>query len=163
MADLPTCIDHVNDGIFISGVRAAYYTDDLRRAGIRHVLALYQDEAGSVRWPADFTVLHNGIQDSMPVPAMYLRSGVDFVHRAAAAGENVLVCCWAGISRSSTFVLAYLIETGFDLPDAWYLLSSRHTDAWPAMELWQSLLEYYQLPYTLADVHNWLKWDGHSG
>ncbi len=147
-------------GLYISGARAAYYSDALRQAGITHVLTLYLDEAGSVRWPPDFTVLQNGIQDDALVPAAMLRRGIDFVHRAAEAGENVLICCWAGISRSSTFVLAYLVETGYDLPDAWQLLSSRHVDSWPAIELWQSLLDYYALPYTIEDVQAWLKWDG---
>jgi protein-tyrosine phosphatase len=69
----------------------------------------------------------------------------------------LLVACRYGVSRSSTFVLAYLVqEKGYDLPEAWHLLRSNHPLAYPARELWQSLLAHYRQPYTMADVEQWL-------
>ena len=54
------------------------------------------------------------------------------------AGRPVLVMCGAGISRSSTFVLAYLLERGYSLEDAWRLLSERHPAASPLPQMWRS-------------------------
>ncbi len=153
-------VDCVIPGLYISGMRALYHADDLRARGISRVLKLYFGDPRLPPWPPDFEVCDNAIEDDAPVPFDCLRRGVDFIHQGMEVGAAVLVCCWAGISRSSAFVLAYLVELGYDLPEAWALLSSQHADAWPAFELWHSLLAYYDLPYTMEDVLTWLRWSG---
>ena len=97
------------------------------------------------------------MRDGALVPPGRMEAGVEFVRERRAAGENVLIACWEGMSRSSTFVMAYLIEAlDYDLRDAWDLLRARHSKASPAREMWQSLLTYYKLPYTIEDVRHWL-------
>ena len=44
-----------------------------------------------------------------------LQRGVSFICEQVDAGKQVLVVCGAGISRSLTFVLAYLLERGYEL------------------------------------------------
>lgn len=34
----------------------------------------------------------------------------EFIHKAVSSNQNVLVHCFAGVSRSSTFIMAYLIK-----------------------------------------------------
>ncbi len=149
-------IDRVIPGLYISGARAVYQAPALRKAGITRVLKLYE---GPPDWPPDFHVCDNPLEDGAPIPSYILSAGVAFIHQSMAAGEKVLVTCGAGISRSSTFVLAYLVESGYDLRDAWQLLRQRHPPAYPAFALWESLLAYYNLPYTLRDILEWMKRD----
>ncbi|MCP4517435.1 MAG: dual specificity protein phosphatase family protein [Delftia sp.] len=84
-----------------------------------------------------------------------MQRGVAFIKEQVEAGQAVLVVCGAGISRSSIFVLAYLLERGYHPREAWRLLHSRHPQARPLPKMWQSLLAHYDLPYTMRDVIDW--------
>ena len=79
----------------------------------------------------------------------------------------MLTVCGAGISRSSTFVLAYLLERGYVLPYAFYFLKRQHSGAEPHPALWETLFAYYHLNFTTSDVMNWyehiIRGKGESG
>jgi hypothetical protein len=145
-------VHHVIDGVYISSARATLYADYLRRAGITRVLKLYE---GIPTFPASFTVFENTINDRELVPPDKFRRGVDFIEEQVKANRSVLVMCGAGISRSSIFVLAHLLEKGYALPDAYFLLREHHHMAQPHYELWQSLITYYGLPYGVQDILDW--------
>ncbi len=157
--------DHVIDGVYIGGFRATKFASELRQAGIISVLKLYESgswhsgfepRSGSEGdWPEDFLVCENALQDGEPIPPPVLRRGVDFINAQVTADRPVLVVCGAGISRSSTFVLAYLLERGYRLPHAFALLVSHHHAADPHPEMWNSLIDYYKLGYDLEDVWDW--------
>jgi protein-tyrosine phosphatase len=148
-------VDHVVDGVYISGVRqAGLKVPALLEAGIVHVLKLYPP-AGSWPWPAEFTVCDNPISDRLEIAQPQLRVGVDFVADQVAAARPVLVCCEYGISRSATFVLAYLVERGYSLHDAWKLLRERHNHASPDQALWGSLIKHYHLNHTIDEIYGW--------
>ncbi|CAF1166042.1 unnamed protein product [Adineta steineri] len=44
--------------------------------------------------------------------AQYFEKCIEFIHQARTEHENILVHCYAGISRSATVVLAYLMTIG---------------------------------------------------
>ncbi|MCL4265267.1 MAG: dual specificity protein phosphatase family protein [Anaerolineae bacterium] len=50
-------------------------------------------------------------------------------------GNPVVSMCGAGMSRSVTFVMAYLRETGLDLRPSWELVAAQHSDAQPAPQM----------------------------
>lgn len=142
----------LGEGLWIGGYRCAYAASVLRAQGITRILKLYSDDPP---WPADFTVCNAPIDDGQAVSATVLKRGTSFIHEGIAVGEQVLVVCGLGVSRSATFVLAYLLEQGYSLPTAWQLLRERHPIARPHPVLWASLLNHYALPYTLSDVAKW--------
>ncbi|MFN8419008.1 MAG: dual specificity protein phosphatase [Anaerolineae bacterium] len=145
-------VDHVADGVCISGYRATQYANELWQAGIRHVLKLYDDIPF---FPRHFTVLNNYIEDGEPLTKDKLQRGVAFITEQVNAERPVLVMCAYGISRSSTFVLAYLLTRGHTLRQAYDLLKQRHPQANPHPLLWKSLIEHYQLTDRLEDVAKW--------
>lgn len=147
-------LDHVIDGVYIAGFRALYNLDTMKHQQILHVLKLYEYEPF---WPKPFRVLELPIVDGEPLPPARLERGVHFIQRRVVHQERVLVQCGAGISRSATFVLAYLIERGMDLPEAYRFLQHHHPAAAPAPALWQSLIDYYGLAYNLYDVIEWMQ------
>lgn len=152
MKDIPG-LSYILDGIYIGKARAVYAATELRQAGLSHVLKLYED---SPHWPDGFVVCDNELPDGVLIPAPKLQKGVNFLQECAAANQPVLSVCGAGQSRSVTFVLAYMLEQGRALPDAWQHLKERHPDAQPNPYLWLSLIQQYHLPYHLADVLGWL-------
>jgi protein-tyrosine phosphatase len=93
--------------------------------------------------------------DGWLIPQGYLRRGLDFVHVNEAAGNGVLIMCAAGVSRSATFTLAYLVERGYDLQDAFLHLRECRPIVSPHPSLWISLLEFFDEPYSLNDVLSW--------
>jgi protein-tyrosine phosphatase len=118
---------------------------------------LYFSHPASPAWPPDFRICELPTQEDEPIPSAVLRQGVAFIRDGLAAGEPVLVVCSQGISRAPGLVMAYLVESGTDLRDAWELVQRRYPMAWPQPAMWQSLLTHYQLPYTLDDVAQWLE------
>jgi protein-tyrosine phosphatase len=146
-------VHHVADGVYISSSGAIQLVPRLRQAGITSILKLYYHIPD---WPDDFLVCNNPLRDGEFIPQAVLQRGVSFIKEQVDAGQAVLVLCVAGISRSSTFVLAYLIERGYHSRDAWRLLHSRHIRAMPLPLMWQSLLTHYDLPYTVRDTYEWM-------
>jgi bifunctional DNase/RNase len=152
------CVDRVVEGLYISGVRRQPFPDRLREQGITSVLKLYSHP---MPWPDDFVVFDNGLEDGILAPIERLQRGVEFIRDQRAHDRKVLVLCWEGMSRSSTFVLAYLVqELGYDLREAWETLRAAHPKAFPAHQMWMSLIEHYGLSYTIEDVKVWLNGNG---
>jgi dual specificity MAP kinase phosphatase len=57
--------------------------------------------------------------------ALYFEEAADFIEAARAQG-HVLVHCMAGVSRSATLVLAYLVrKQGLSLPEAYSRVKAR--------------------------------------
>ncbi|MBX3066433.1 MAG: dual specificity protein phosphatase family protein [Anaerolineae bacterium] len=142
-------VDHIVDRVYIGNHRATGYVAQLRRAGIKHILKLY---SGEPQFPRDFIVLENPIPDGQFVSRAVLNRGVDFVLKHTEVGHSVLVMCAAGISRSSTFVLAYMLEIGYNIQDAYNILFAQHPEADPHPRLWESLIVHHDLHYSLDDL-----------
>lgn len=140
------------DGIYIGGTSSFNNIGDLRKKGITHVLQLCFEGAD---WPEDFTVCHHPVDDGVFLRAEDLEHGMRFMREALANGHKVLVMCGVGISRSTAFVLAYMVQAGHDLREAIDLIRMWRPQAWPAKALWESLIVNYKLPYTLEEIENW--------
>ncbi len=142
-------VSYVVDGLYISGWRATRFPDELREAGITNVLKLYPDYPN---FPDNFNVFENALDDGEAIPDGVLERGVNFVLDCLDAGERVLIMCGAGISRSSTFVLAVMIARGYPVREAFHVLRAAHPDAAPHPAMWQSLIAHYDLDLTLREA-----------
>jgi protein-tyrosine phosphatase len=120
--------------------------------GITSVLKLYESPPD---WPPGFIVYNMPHPDGEPISDDRIARHIKFITDEIKAGHKVLVVCGAGISRSSTAVLAYLVSTGISLPDAYKLLKSRHPIANPNPVLWDCLIKYFKLHHTPMDILEW--------
>ena len=100
----------------------------------------------SSSFPIPVKVLQLPVRDREPLPPELLRRGVDFVREQRRSGKQILVACGAGISRSPTFVAAYLHEEGMDLLTAFQAVLARRPNARPHRHLVGALLDYYDIP-----------------
>lgn len=146
-------ITHIQDGVYIGRVRAHQEQVRLQAAGIRHILKLYE---AAPYWPDSFVVCDNEVEDGVLIQNDKLVHGVAFLQEQVAMGKPVVSICGAGMSRSVTFVLAYLLETGLDLRLAWELVATQHPSAQPAPQMWQTLIDHYQLPYEIRECIRWM-------
>src|SRR5262249_29486460 len=89
--------------------------------------------------------LYLPIEDGQALNLNLLKKGVAFVRSQKAAGKNVLVACGAGVSRSTTFVVAALKEEeNLTLTEALSQVYLNHPDAFPHGALWRTLRQYYE-------------------
>lgn len=99
----------IKKGLFIGNFRDAQDIHFLQRNGITHVLCSAA-ELFPV-FPSKFVYKHIPAND---IPSYNLGRhfdvAADFILEAIQSGGNILVHCAAGISRSVSFVLAYLIK-----------------------------------------------------
>lgn len=109
--------DEVYPNIFVGDERSSRSKDFLHGAGITHVLNTAEgNNFGQVSTGSGF-YYGSGIQylglDLLDVPdapvSKYFERSSSFIDSAINSGGKVLVHCLMGLSRSTTFVAAYLI------------------------------------------------------
>ncbi len=144
--------NQITDSLYIGSAQLTTMSEKLKELSITSVLKLYESPPD---WPAGFKVYNMPHPDGQPLSAERMARHIRFIANEIEAGRKVLVVCGAGISRSSTAVLAYLVSTGMSLPDAYRLLKSRHPIANPNPVLWESLIKYFKLRYTPMEVLEW--------
>ena len=119
-----TTADQVDAHVFLGGYLAAADAAWLRRAGISRVVKLCADDptvpGGDARVPGvQYLVLPVRDDPSEDITAAATQA-VIAIKAARRAGERVLVHCHAGVSRSATVVLLYLmLVRGFTLDEAY--------------------------------------------
>jgi len=144
--------NHVLGKVYIGGLFTLTDPESLHAAGVTSILKLTRSSLGS---EDGFTVLDLAFPDGWLIPDGYLRRGIDFVREEESRGNGVVILCAAGISRSATFALAYLVESGYDLHEAFLHLRERRPIVSPHPALWLSLLQFFDHPYSLDDVLSW--------
>eukprot|EP00128_Syssomonas_multiformis_P005539 Colp12_sorted_trinity150504_noHs@23043 len=116
-ADTPS---HIKDNLFLGSIRDARDVNILKRKNIKHILSLadttgtgqtYYDKA---EVSSQVQLKYKGIQahdtDDYPIQT-HFDEAFEFLDHALKSGDNVLVHCAAGVSRSATIVIAYLMRT----------------------------------------------------
>jgi len=101
-------VANVTDGVFLSSQDVAQDLDLLKKNNITHIVNVATGIMNC--FPNDFTYL---AINAMDCPSQNLRKhfpqALKFMRNAVQNGGNVLVHCNAGISRSSTIAIAYIM------------------------------------------------------
>jgi hypothetical protein len=140
------------DWIALGGRADVFDQRELERAGIRAVLQLYGPEPDPLAFPFAEEVLSLFVIDGQPIEPSDLREGVEFIRTQRTAGRPVLVTCGAGMSRSPSFLAAYLHEEGTELGEAFARILRRRPRVLPHPELLRSLVDYYALPMSAEEL-----------
>lgn len=97
------------NGLYIGSIGAASNLEELNKENITHIVCaavgikhFYEDK---------FKYLQIDLLDSESQNIkQHFKESADFIHNAINSGGNVLVHCHAGISRSSTICISYLMQ-----------------------------------------------------
>ena len=125
--------DRVTEGVWL-GSRVASLDDyhRLRAQGVRACVDMKQE--GADPWSFE-AFLWLPTPDHEPPSPLHLHLGITFLRECEGAGWPVFVACLAGVGRSSTLVLAYLLAgrfRGAPAKDALDFLCARRPLAHPS-------------------------------
>ena len=111
-------MNKIIDNLWLGDMSAAYNKVILKKNGMTHILTV----ASGIppKFPSNFTYKVVTILDSPSANLKaHFNSCLRFIKQALDQGGCVLVHCFAGVSRSATIVIAYLmVEFGMTLNDA---------------------------------------------
>jgi len=138
-------MDQIRPWLFIGKYRDTLQPAYLRSKSIQAMLQL----AIKLEQPG-ITSLYLPVEDFAPLNLDLLEQGVSFIREQKKLGNPMLVACWAGINRSSTFCTAALKEEeNLSLFDAFKEVKKAHPESMPHEPVWDSLCRYYgeEIPY----------------
>ena len=144
-------MDWITEGL---GLGSWYDCQDhayLQEQGVESILQLYGPDPCPDGFPFARASLQLNVVDARPLPTLVLQAGVAFIREQRRQGRNVLVACAAGMSRSPSFLAAYLHEEGMDLAEAYLAIRARRSII-PHPKVIQSLVDHYRLPITTQEI-----------
>jgi hypothetical protein len=119
----PTFKSHFNasqitPNIYLGNYEDTLCTESLLEKRITRILNISEECHFSPYLLANkdkFKIMQIPIKDNADEPIKnYFQDCINFIHDTVIAGENILVHCQMGISRSATIVLAYIMRYGFE-------------------------------------------------
>lgn len=136
-------------GLYMGSQDATQETDLLQRHSISHILSL-----GVRPILLDETLNHLYVE-LLDLPESNLISNLDqcftFIDSAVQTGGCVFIHCNAGVSRSASVVIAYLMKKqGMSYQEAFLYLKERRTSIYPNPGFAQQLKEYEKMLKTLG-------------
>ncbi|CAL8243430.1 unnamed protein product [Lota lota] len=100
-------MNKVVDGLYLGNIRDAENKGSLSQNGITHILSVYSNAKPVLK---DKTYLCiNAADASSQNLSHYFKECIGFIHECRLNGGSCLVHCLAGVSRSTTMVVAYLM------------------------------------------------------
>ena len=137
-----TSVDQILPRLFIGNSSSAKDLSFLSSSGISRILSCGSEFKSGSTFP-DIERVVLDIQDNEwlegRTEAEFDR-GVQQLRTWMDGGETVLVHCKAGVSRSVTTVLLYLMGMGWTLSDAFAVVHSGRPRAYPYAMYWRLLL-----------------------
>eukprot|EP00927_Polykrikos_kofoidii_P066914 TRINITY_DN62476_c0_g1_i1.p1 TRINITY_DN62476_c0_g1~~TRINITY_DN62476_c0_g1_i1.p1 ORF type:complete len:761 (+),score=102.41 TRINITY_DN62476_c0_g1_i1:61-2343(+) len=161
--------DVLGSRLFLTSWRGAYDDEALSASGISHIASIgeeFEEEPpGKSVAAKTICVVVTDDEDQDEVMQESLSKAVDFLDAAIGGGGRVLVHCAAGISRSTTVVLAYLVaRRGFSLREAFYMTRRSRPMIWPNCGFMKVLIRWEQTHRSKATMRlsQYALWTSHD-
>uniref|UniRef100_A0AC11CZX8 Dual specificity phosphatase 15 n=1 Tax=Ovis aries TaxID=9940 RepID=A0AC11CZX8_SHEEP len=128
-------------GLYLRNFTDAKDTDQLGRNKITHIISIHESPQPLLQ---DITYLRISVADAPEVPIKkHFKECINFIHCCRLNGGNCLVHCFAGISRSTTIVTAYVMTvTGLSWRDVLEAIKATRPIANPNPGFRQQLEEF---------------------
>ena len=117
--------------------------EELRRNKINYVLNCAQ-ECNNTKLPPDIKEYHLNVRDVEDFNIIeYFEEANDFINKCRLSGGNILVHCKFGISRSPTFIIAYLYKyDNYSIDEALKFVSQKRNKIKPNKGFMNQLYQY---------------------
>uniref|UniRef100_A0A6P4F4I7 protein-tyrosine-phosphatase n=1 Tax=Drosophila rhopaloa TaxID=1041015 RepID=A0A6P4F4I7_DRORH len=130
--------------LFLGNASHSCDSNALQKYNIKYVLNVTPDLPNEFEKSGVIKYLQIPITDHYSQDlAMHFPDAIQFIEEARSANSAVLVHCLAGVSRSVTVTLAYLMHTrGLSLNDAFTMVRDRKPDVSPNFHFMQQLQSF---------------------
>ncbi|CAE7031161.1 Dusp14 [Symbiodinium sp. CCMP2592] len=138
---LPNC-DQILPYLYLGGMAAATDVEGIQRQGLGAICCCCRTvEFPDAQFIPGVSYYRVDVEDMSREPLDYfLKEATDFIHSFIVREQPVLVHCRAGVSRSASVVLAYLVACQrMTLADAFVLLRSRRCIVTPNLGFFEQL------------------------
>ena len=126
----------IKDNLYISDYDESVKYDDLKNLGIKQILTIGAELPEHKT--NDFKLKHIKIDD---MPNVDIKQYFTSSHKFIDDGST-LVHCYAGISRSASIIISYLMRNGMSYEDAYNYVKARRPIIRPNRGFRKQLLEY---------------------
>jgi len=148
--------------LFLSNYRGAGDKESLLKLGVGHVLCVNGTAEECNEHPDTFTYFNIDIDDDEDADiGSHIADALSFIEAAKKKGSGVVVHCAAGISRSATMVLAYLIvKKKMNMRKAFFYLLTKRPCIWPNVGFMKKLRVldeevFGHSDFEIADFEKW--------
>jgi protein-tyrosine phosphatase len=123
----------IEEGLFLGSLDAAEDPELLEKHNITCVLSILDSFRGTHHYGPNITHKKITLVDSPAARIIdHLPHGLKFISEALNAGKNILVHCAAGISRSASMVIAFLmVKYSCDFETAKRMVREKRACIWP--------------------------------
>ncbi|XP_064414694.1 dual specificity protein phosphatase 22-A isoform X2 [Latimeria chalumnae] len=129
------------EGLFLGNIRDSEDSENLAKNGVTHILSIYNNAKPVLE---DMTYLCIPAADSTSQNLIqHFKECIRFIHESRLHGGGCLVHCLAGVSRSTTILVAYLMTvTNFGWEECFSAVKTVRSYAGPNLGFQQQLQEY---------------------
>ncbi|KAI9528379.1 Dual specificity protein phosphatase 22-A [Dissostichus eleginoides] len=147
-------MNKVVDGLYLGNIRDAENRESLAKNGITHILSVYNNAKPMFE---DKTYLCIQAADaSNQNLSQHFKECISFIHECRLSGGSCLVHCLAGVSRSTTMVVAYLMTvTPFSCEECLSAVKAVRSFVGPNCGF-QEQLQQYQTTQ-VSEYRSWLQ------
>nr|XP_031543886.1 dual specificity protein phosphatase 22 isoform X2 [Vicugna pacos] len=139
-------------GLYIGNFKDARDAEQLSRNKVTHILSVH-DSARPMLEGVKYLCIPAADSPSQNL-TRHFRESIKFIHECRLGGEGCLVHCLAGVSRSVTLVVAYIMTvTDFGWEDALHTVRAGRSCANPNLGFQRQLQEFEK-----HQVHQFRQW-----
>ncbi|XP_034044973.1 dual specificity protein phosphatase 22-A [Thalassophryne amazonica] len=147
-------MNKVVDGLYLGNIRDAENRESLSQNGITHILSVYNN-ATPMFEDMTYLCIHAADASSQNL-LQHFKECISFIHECRLNGGSCLVHCLAGVSRSTTMVVAYLMTvTHYNWEECLSAIKAVRSFVGPNYGFQQQLQEYQRMQ--VSEYRAWLR------
>nr|XP_056718363.1 dual specificity protein phosphatase 22-A-like [Euleptes europaea] len=142
------------EGLYLGNIRDSEDKENLAKHGITHILSVHNNTKPGLE---DMTYLCISASDSSNQNLMqHFKECIKFVHECRLRGGSCLIHCLAGVSRSTTLLVAYLMTvTNFGWEECLAAIKTIRSYVSPNFGFQQQLQDYEKT--LLKEYRAWIR------
>uniref|UniRef100_A0A1A7YXH6 Dual specificity phosphatase 22a n=1 Tax=Iconisemion striatum TaxID=60296 RepID=A0A1A7YXH6_9TELE len=147
-------MNKVVDGLYLGNIRDSENRESLSKNGITHILSVYNN-AKPVIEDMKYLCIHAADASNQNL-LQHFKESISFIHECRLNGGACLVHCLAGVSRSTTMVVAYLMTvTHYSWEECLSAVKAVRSFVGPNYGFQQQLQEYQNTK--VSEYRTWLQ------